>query len=187
MWQNLSTAQDAISFLWVDPLYIFGAVIAISLVQVAGLVIVYVAGDKYLHYLKWVLLGEIVVSAYIVVLIRLLNLCVSPLGVALTIIFSPSLLLLLVSSFYVLQSDILGDVHARLPLILSTLGLATLYMLAVGISYVLAASYAPEVLVGQAEDGWLLVTIGGIVVVVAVIVGLLILMRMCLTWCRQTC
>ena len=35
MWQNLSQAQDTISFLWVNPFYIFGAVVAISTVQVA--------------------------------------------------------------------------------------------------------------------------------------------------------
>ena len=188
MWQNLSQAQDEIAFLWLDPPYIFAAVVAISSVQIAGLLIVYVAGEKYLPMLKWVLLGEIIVSAYIVVLIRQLNLCVSPLGIVLTVVFSPSLLLLLVSSFYVVQSDILGAITKSRPaMALTVLSLATLYMLAVGISYVIAASYAPDVLAAQEADGYLLVTIGGIVVLLAFVAGVLILLRMCITWCRQTC
>lgn len=135
--------------------------------------------------LKWVLFGEIFISAYLAMLIQQLNLCVSPLGVALTVIFSPSLILLLVSFLYVLQSGILGDLTRNRPaLALTTLGIATLYVLAFGIAEVMAASYSPDVLASHEAEGWLLVSIGGGVCGVAAFVGIFILMRECMTWCR---
>jgi len=187
-WVSTLRAQEKIDFLWQDIEGILAVVVPLAAVQVAGLMIIYVGGVKFLGYLKHIMYLQVMVSATFVFLLYLLNYVINVDGLVLTTFFAPSLFFQFITTFYAWQSDIMVDGgsrgkmstwQGRIALIGYLVYAAILYMFAIGMAMTISAAVDPTL--GDAAVGVTLLTVSGICIVTVLAFALLMLFRFLLT------